>query len=237
MMKTASMSSVARSFGRRRRKRMTPSGAARAPATIARPSTSSAFARSEPTNEVPATTPSPAANAKSTRKSSGRFPSVDWSAPVIAGPKRCPTASVAIEITQASPASATPAAKNVMTGSASRKWRAPATSVATPTPANTALRLHKPHALVHRGDRRSRDLACFLSANSEEAPQFVRIRAQLLVAGLNRLEERDDGLADVSLELPVAGAVVARLDRLGRLAGRDGHDVDEVRDPRFVRGA
>ena len=52
------------------------------PATIARPSTSSAFANSEPRIDVCATTTSPAESAKRTTKSSGRFPSVDCSTPV-----------------------------------------------------------------------------------------------------------------------------------------------------------
>ena len=51
-MKIASRSSVAVSFGSRGRNRMTPSRARRAPATIARPSTSSAFANSEPRIDV-----------------------------------------------------------------------------------------------------------------------------------------------------------------------------------------
>ena len=45
----------------------------RAPATIASPSTSSAFANSEPRIEAWATTISPAASEKRTMKSSGRF--------------------------------------------------------------------------------------------------------------------------------------------------------------------
>ena len=86
-MKTARSSSVAVSFGSRDWKRMTPSSAWRAPATIASPSTSSAFANSEPRIDVWATTISPAASEKRTMKSSGRLPSVDWSTPVTAGPK------------------------------------------------------------------------------------------------------------------------------------------------------
>ena len=88
-MKTASRSSVAVSFGRRVPKRMhAVRSPRRAPATIASPSTSSAFANSEPRIDVCATTISPAESAKSTMKSSGRLPSVDWSTPVTAGPKR-----------------------------------------------------------------------------------------------------------------------------------------------------
>ena len=70
------------SFGSRGPKRITPSGAVRAPTTITRPSTSSALANSEPMIEVWATTTSPARRAKMTTKSSGRLPSVDCSTPV-----------------------------------------------------------------------------------------------------------------------------------------------------------
>ena len=116
MMKTASRRSVAVSFGSRFRKRITPSRAESEPATIARPSTSSAFANNEPRIDVCATTTSPAESAKRTTNSSGRFPSVDCSTPVVAAPKRVPTASVAIPIAQASPASAAAATRNTATG-------------------------------------------------------------------------------------------------------------------------
>ena len=49
-------------------------------------------------------------------KSSGRLPSVDWSTPVIAGPKRAPTASVATPISHARAASAPPAITNTAVG-------------------------------------------------------------------------------------------------------------------------
>src|SRR5262249_48740559 len=44
----------------------------------------------------------------------------------------------------------------------------------------------------------------------------------------------DHGLADILLELPVALAVVARLDLRERLARRYRHDLDQVRDTRFA---
>ena len=112
-MKTASKSSVAVSLGSRRWNRMTPSGAARAPAMRVRPSTRKALASSDPTMEAWATTVSPARSAKMTTKSSGRFPSVDCSTPVSAGPVRSPSASVANDTCQASPASATVASAKV----------------------------------------------------------------------------------------------------------------------------
>ena len=108
---SASRSSVAVSLGSRRRKRIGSSPAAREPATIASPRTSSALAKSEPRIDVWATTTSPAERAKRTMKSSGRLPSVDWRTPVTAGPKRTPTDSVATPINQASPARAAPASE------------------------------------------------------------------------------------------------------------------------------
>src|SRR5215217_2393610 len=209
---------------------MTPSPELCAPATMARPRTSSALASREPTIEVFATTTSPADKAKSTMNSSGRLPSVDWRTPVIAGPKRSPTASVAIEITHASPARARAATRNVTTGSASAKCRTPAASVARKAPARTPLRSDKPHSLVHRGQGRRRLLARLLRPRGEQPAQLVRICAQLDVALTDRLQQRDHGLADVLLEPAVAVPVVASLDRVDRLAGRHVHDLDQVRD-------
>ncbi len=83
---------------------MQPSFAARVPATIERPRTSSAFANSEPRIDVWATTISPAESANRTTKSSGRLPSVDWRTPVTAGPKCPPSDSVPSATSQASPA-------------------------------------------------------------------------------------------------------------------------------------
>ena len=137
MIEIASRSSVAVSCGRRVRKRITPSGAARAPAMIVRPSTSSPFANSEPMIDVRATTSSPAESANRTMKSSGRLPSVDCRAPVTAGPNRSPTDSVAIEIDQASPASATAATTKTATGSTCAKWRTAVTTASARIPART----------------------------------------------------------------------------------------------------
>ena len=106
-------------FGSRFRKFIASVSAARAPATIVSPSTSSALAKSEPRIEVWATTVWPAESAKRTTKSSGRLPSVDWSTPVAAGPNLLPTASVAIAISQASPPSAAPAITKTAVGARS----------------------------------------------------------------------------------------------------------------------
>ena len=61
----------------------------------------------------------------STMNSSGRFPSVDCSTPVTAGPNRAPTDSVAMPIAHATPPSETPVTTNTATGEASMKCRTP----------------------------------------------------------------------------------------------------------------
>ena len=53
---------------------------------------------------------------------------MDCSTPVTAGPNRSPTDSVAIEIAQASPPSATPATMKTTTGWMWAKWRTPVTT-------------------------------------------------------------------------------------------------------------
>ena len=105
------------SFGNRAPKRMQRSVATRLPATIERPSTSSAFANSDPRIDVCATTISPAERANRTTKSSGRFPSVDCRTPVTAGPNRAPIDSVPSATSQASPASANAQTTKVATAS------------------------------------------------------------------------------------------------------------------------
>ena len=112
MMNVDISSSVAVSFGRCGLKRITPVRSFQAPATITRPSTSSALTRIEPMIAVSATTFWPALSAKITTKNSGRLPSVDCMKPVIAAPKRPPTCSVANDTTQARPASASVANTN-----------------------------------------------------------------------------------------------------------------------------
>ncbi len=115
MMNVATSSNVAVSFGSRGLNRMIPSSARRAPATITRPSTNSAFTRIEPTIAVCATTNWPALSAKITTKNSGRLATVACSTPVIAGPTRSPTCSVANDTIQAVPANATVASTNAPT--------------------------------------------------------------------------------------------------------------------------
>ena len=118
-MKTASSSSVAVSFGSRAWKRITPSPAWRDPAMIVRPSTSSAFANSDPRIDVWATTISPAASENSTMNSSGRLPSVDWRTPVDGGTEARADRLVPIPIAHASPPSAAADMTKTATGSAS----------------------------------------------------------------------------------------------------------------------
>src|SRR5439155_23950687 len=93
------------------------------------------------------------------------------------------------------------------------------------------LRRREAHPLVHGVERRLRGGACLVGSLGEKPLELDGIRAQLAVAFLDRLDERDDRLADLELELPVALAVEAGLDRLRRLARRDRHDVDQVSYP------
>ena len=77
-MKHEISSSVAVSFGSRGLKRITPSGARRAPAMMTSPRTSSALTRIEPRIAVCGDGAlAPACSAKMTTKNSGRLPSVD----------------------------------------------------------------------------------------------------------------------------------------------------------------
>src|SRR6476620_1360646 len=234
MMKTASSRSVAVSFGSRLRNRIVPSPETTEPATITRPSTSRAFANSDPRNEVWATTTSPAPSAQRTPKSSGRFPSVVCRTPVRAGPNLVPTASVAIPITHARPASAAAATRKTATGDASAKWSAPVTthspSIPAKRPTVRPLRPNKAHAFVHRLEDRRAGRAGLLRALREHPPQLALVRAERVVALLDRREQLDHGLGDALLERAVALAVELRLDLGDRVPGRDGHDLDQVRD-------
>ena len=140
MMNEASSRSVAVSLGSRLPKRMTPSGARRAPTARVMPSTSRALAKSEPRIEVCATTTSPAERANSTTNSSGRFPSVNWSTPVVAGPNRSPIDSVANETIQASPARATAPRRNTATSGAPARYSTAVRTAAATTAAMSAIR-------------------------------------------------------------------------------------------------
>lgn len=125
IMNTTSIRSIVVSFGSLRLNRITPSSERHAPATIVRPRTRSAFASNDPRIDVCATTISPARRAKMTMNNSGRFPSVDWSTPVVAGPKRAPTHSVPTPTVQARSAGATMPTQNWSTAPASAWWSTP----------------------------------------------------------------------------------------------------------------
>ena len=77
------------------------------------------------------------------------------------------------------------------------------------------LEAHEAHALVHRLERGRGGRAGLVGPGAEQADELGWIVAERVVALLDRLEQLDDRLGDVALELPVAAAVVARLDRLG----------------------
>src|SRR5439155_4252796 len=94
------------------------------------------------------------------------------------------------------------------------------------------------HSLVHLLERRRRRLAGFGRASSKDCAELRLVGPQLLVAHSNRIEQRYERLGDVGLELPIAAAVVAGFELGDRLAGRDRHDLQKVRDagllPRLV---
>src|SRR5262245_39589347 len=212
-----SRSSVAVSCGSRGRNLITFSGAAREPAMITRPRTSSPLANSEPRIDVRATTSSPADRANSTMKSSGRLPSVDCSAPVTAGPNRSPTDSVAIEIAHARPPSAIAATTNTSTGSAPAKCRTPASTASARTAARMkdvrrtrafclrpAPQVPSPRASAWRGRRSQRQ-------PRPAGRDRLRPRLRSLLGGLFWLAEREHVCLDAVIgETELERALVAR---------------------------
>ena len=93
----------------------------RPPTVKAIPSTSSPLARMEPTSAAWTTLVSPSCSAKSATKSSGRFPSADWTTPAPPEPSRPPSCSVAAPTSRASAASAPAETKNTSTSFAPAK--------------------------------------------------------------------------------------------------------------------
>src|SRR6266508_3040687 len=91
------------------------------------------------------------------------------------------------------------------------------------------------HSLVHRRQRRLGRGPRLLGAERERLLELVLVGTQLLVPRPNRLQQRHGRLGDFLLEAAVPLSSVARLYRLGLLAGRDRHDLEQVRDPRLVR--
>src|SRR5438093_13572062 len=82
----------------------------------------------------------------------------------------------------------------------------------------------KAHALVHCLELRCALLARLLGALAQESAELALVRAQLLVARLDRSEQLDDGLGDPFLERAVALPVELRLDLGDRPPAGDGHD-------------
>ena len=131
---------------------------------------------------------SPAASAKSTMKSSGRLPSVDWSTPVTAGPNSSADSRES-PTSQARP----PARLRLDEGRGRRRVRevehagdrgqdrdrAGDESAASAQPGEA-------HPLVHRRECRRRRRARLLGADREQPPQLALVRAQLAVALLDR---------------------------------------------------
>src|SRR6476659_7295900 len=93
------------------------------------------------------------------------------------------------------------------------------------------LRPDEAHAFVHLLERGRRGCAGLVGTAGEHRAKLRFVRTQLLVTLLDRGQQLDDRFGHVLLELPVALAVVARLDLGDRVAGGDGHDLDQVRDP------
>ena len=92
------------------------------------------------------------------------------------------------------------------------------------------------HALVHRSSVGAEAARAFSAPTGEQSRGArPRRRAAPCSAPGSASSSSTTASADVLLELPVARAVVARLDRRDRLAGRDRHDLDQVRDPRPSR--
>ena len=152
-------------------------------------------------------------------------------------PKRVPTASVAIPIAQASPASAAAANRNTATGLDVRemehagddaKRRGSRRRVAARPPAKAG---QSPCARTSsRGWARSPRGPC--PRPREHPPQLALVRAERVVALLDRREQLDHGLGDALLERAVALPVELRLDLARSSARGDGHDLDQVRDAR-----
>src|SRR5436309_3134102 len=84
---------------------------------------------------------------------------------------------------------------------------------------------HEAHALVHQLERRLAGPPRLLGADGEQSQQLALVGAERLEALPDRHQELDDRLADGLLQVAVARAVEALLERLDRLAGRDAHDL------------
>src|SRR5262249_39169194 len=99
------------------------------------------------------------------------------------------------------------------------------------------LTRNEAHAVVHLRERRRGRLARLAGADAKEPRELASVTAKRVVARLNRLQQSDYGLGNISLEGAVAARVVPCLDRLGGLAGCDRHDVDQRRHAGLVLAA
>ena len=86
------------------------------------------------------------------------------------------------------------------------------------------------HAGLRVGQHRRGDRACARGTERHQAIELGVIGHQRRVPLADRREVLDDRLGDVDLEVPVALAGVARLERGDRLAGHAVQDLEQVRD-------
>src|SRR5262249_2107625 len=97
----------------------------------------------------------------------------------------------------------------------------------------SGLGAHEPHPLVRELEGRLASAARLLRPDREQPLELALVGAESLETLADRREELDDRLADRLLQVAVASAVEAALERVDRIAGRDAHDLEEVRDARL----
>src|SRR3954469_22097741 len=95
----------------------------------------------------------------------------------------------------------------------------------------SALGLHEAHPLVHELEGRLRRAPRLLGPHGEQPLELTLVSPQRLEALADRPEQLDDRLADGLLQIAVPRAREALLETLDRLARRDAHDLEQVRDP------
>src|SRR4051812_9504660 len=93
-----------------------------------------------------------------------------------------------------------------------------------------ALGLHEAHPLVHELEGRLRRAPRLLGSDCEQPLELALVGPQGLEALADRPEQLDDGLADGLLQIAVPRGREALLETLDRLARRDAHDLEQVRD-------
>ena len=208
--KRASSSSVAVSFGSRLRNCITLASAARAPATIASPSTSSAFANSEPRIEVCATTISPAREREEDDEELGQVAERRLEHTGDRRPEpRADRLRGRRRSARRAPPSAPPASDEddrrrgvgVVQRARGCRQRRHRDGRGRRSASREA---HEAHGPVHGLERRRRRGARLVGSDGEEAQQLALVAAELAVALLDRLDRSDDRVPDVGLELAVA---------------------------------